>query len=66
MHNRHTTAADRLVIAKDKKMANNEPKMQPLMSRLIGWANPQRHFISTLHFACGDVTLAQWWQHGHW
>lgn len=66
MHNRHTTGADRFVIAKDKKTANNEPKMRPLVSRLIGWANPQRHFISTLHYTCGDVTPAQWWQHGHW
>lgn len=66
MHNRHTTGADRFVIAKDKTMANDEPQMQPLVSRLIGWANPRRRFISTLHFTCGDVTSAQWWQHGHW
>lgn len=66
MHNRHTTGPDRFVIAKDKETANDEPQMQPLVSRLIGWANPRRRFISTLHFTCGDVTSAQWWQHGHW
>lgn len=26
MHNRHTTAADRFVVAKDKKTANDEPQ----------------------------------------
>lgn len=66
MRNRHTTGADRFVIAKDKETANDEPQMQPLMSRLIGWANPWRRFISALHFTCGDVTSAQWWQRGHW